>query len=136
MTIENNNRTVAKNGATHGIVFCTEPFDENFTYVEFKVTINIYSKTKSHLFVGAVDRSKYRFDYLTSTYWRDSPSSYYWDVWSLKLIMTDDQGMQIGNYSGFGCSCEDHETKIGIKYNPTESSLSFYKNGFLIGTAF
>ena len=23
-----------------------------------------------------------------------------------------------------------------MKYNPTEQSLSFYKNGFLIGTAF
>lgn len=50
--------------------------------------------------------------------------------------MTDDQGMQTGVYSGFGCSCEDHETRIGMKYDPTEGTLSFYKNGFLVGNAF
>jgi hypothetical protein len=57
--LENNNRVVVKNGTSHGIVFCQDAFDENFTYVEFKVTINVPSKTKSHLFVGAVDKSKY-----------------------------------------------------------------------------
>jgi hypothetical protein len=54
----------------------------------------------------------------------------------MKLIMTDEFGMQTGIYGAFGCGCEDHETKIGIKYNPTDQSISFYKNGFLQGTAF
>jgi hypothetical protein len=41
-----------------------------------------------------------------STFWKDSPSSYYWDVWNSKLIKTDDNGIQVGSVSGYGCSCE------------------------------
>ena len=29
---------------------------------------------------------------LASTFWRDSPSSLYWDVWSLKLVTIDSHG--------------------------------------------
>ena len=50
--------------------------------------------------------------------------------------MTDDQGLQTGIYTGFGCGCEDHETKIGIKYNPADGSVMFYKDGFQQGIAF
>ena len=57
LLLESNNRMVSKEvGSGHGIVFCTEPFSEECTYVEFKVTINVPSKTKSHLFIGCVDK--------------------------------------------------------------------------------
>jgi hypothetical protein len=49
-------------------------------------------KGKSHLFIGVVDKSKYRPEYLVSTFWRDAPNSMYWDVWSTKLIKTDERG--------------------------------------------
>ena len=65
--------------------------------------MNWVSNGKSHLFVGLVDRSKYQYSNLgnlylhfilaiVSTYWKDSPSSYYWDVWMRKLIKTDEAG--------------------------------------------
>ena len=66
--------------------------------------MNWVSNGKSHLFVGLVDRSKYQYsnlgkfnpymlkNVLVSTYWKDSPSSYYWDVWMRKLIKTDEAG--------------------------------------------
>ena len=44
-----------------------------------------------------------------STFWKDSPSSYYWDVWNTKLIKTDDNGSQIGSIGGYGCQCEGIE---------------------------
>lgn len=93
----------------------------------------------SHLFVGILDKSKYSIENLTSSFWKDSPSSYYWDVWSNKLIKTDDQGNQIGSKSGYGCACEHDDkstTKIGIYYNSERKSVSFYKNGINQGVAF
>ena len=125
-----------KNGPNHGIIFCANSFDEEYNYAEFNVTIVQPARTKSHLFIGVVNKSKYRKEYLTSTFWRDSPSSYYWDVWNTKLIKTDENGAQAGVHNGYGCSCHENKTKLAIQYDPVERTLSFYKNGFLQGTAF
>lgn len=84
------------------------------SFVEFKVTMNIPSRGKNHLFVGLVDKSKYKQEHLSntlilisvSTFWKDSPSSFYWDIWNSKLIRTDDNGMQNSCISGYGCPCE------------------------------
>ncbi len=43
---------------------------------------------------------------LVSTFWKDSPSSFYWDVWNTKLIKTDENGVQTGSIIGYGCQCE------------------------------
>ena len=75
--------------------------------------MNIPCRGKSHLFIGLVDRSKYKYENLgkmklnkVSTFWKDSPSSFYWDVWNTKLIKTDDNGIQVGSINGYGCQCE------------------------------
>ncbi len=80
---------------------------------------------------------------LISTFWKDSPSSYYWDVWNTKLIKTDENGIQVGSVSGYGCQCEginlielEYETKIGIKYDHKSKCVSFLKNGINQGIAF
>jgi len=105
--------------------------------IEFKVTMNIPSRGKSHMFVGLVDKSKYKNENLVSTFWKDSPSSFYWDVWNTKLIKTDDNGSQIGAMNGYGCHCEaEYETRISIHYDHKSRSVSFSKNGLNQGVAF
>jgi len=37
----------------------------NMPYIEFKVNMNIPCRGKSHLFVGLVDRSKYKIENLS-----------------------------------------------------------------------
>lgn len=98
--------------------------------------MNSRSRTKSHLFIGLVDRSKYRTENLISTFWKDSPSSLYWDVWANKLVKTDDKGSQTASVSGYGCLCEEIETVIGMKYNNLDRSVSFIKDGINQGIAF
>jgi hypothetical protein len=115
--------------------------------------MNIPCRGKSHLFIGLVDKSKYKYENLgnyislkisVSTFWKDSPSSFYWDVWSTKLIKTDDNGIQTGSISGYGCQCEgefyclclEYETTISIKYDHKSRSVSFYKNSVYQGIAF
>ena len=68
--------------------------------------MNIPCRGKSHLFIGLVDKTKYKYENLVSTFWKDSPSSFYWDVWNTKLIKTDENGIQVGSVSGYGCQCE------------------------------
>jgi len=94
LSLEENNRKVNKEGSNHGIVFCKNPLDQNTNYVEFKINIDIPSRTKSHLFVGWIDKSKYKNEFLTSTFWKDSPYSYYWDIWNTKLIKMNENGIQ------------------------------------------
>lgn len=120
----------------HGIVFCKTPMDVHCPYIEFKITMNIPCRGKSHLFIGLVDKSKYKYDNLVSTFWKDSPSSFYWDVWNTKLIKTDENGIQVGSVSGYGCQCEEYETKLAIKYDHKSRNVSFYKNGINQGIAF
>ena len=74
---------------------------------------------------------------LASSFWKDSPSSYYWDVWTNKLIHTNENGIQIESFSGYGCKCQkSKENLIGIFYNARTQELSFYKNGINQGIAF
>jgi hypothetical protein len=106
--------------------------------------MNIPCRGKSHLFIGLVDKSKYKYENLVSTFWKDSPSSFYWDVWNTKLIKTDDNGIQTGSINGYGCQCEgiflynsiEYETRISIKYDHKSRTVSFYKNGVCQGIAF
>ena len=91
--------------------------------------MNIPCRGKSHLFIGLVDKSKYKYENLgrnilfliifynlVSTFWKDSPSSFYWDVWNTKLIKTDDNGIQVGSVSSYGCQCEGKYFNTNIKY--------------------
>jgi hypothetical protein len=74
--------------------------------------------------------------FIASTYWKDSPSSIYWDVWSNKLVSIEENGLQTGNTSGYGCKCEDMTTRIGILYDARNRSVSFFKDGIDQGAAF
>ena len=56
--------------------------------------------------------------------------------WNTKLIKIDDNGTQVGTILGYGCQCEDYDTKFGIKYNAKEKTVEFFKNGANLGIAF
>jgi hypothetical protein len=51
-------------GTQHGIVFCKNNLDINSPFVEFKVNMNIPCRGKSHLFIGLVDKTKYKLENL------------------------------------------------------------------------
>ena len=120
----------------HGIVFCKEPIKNTNCYIEFKINMSSKSRGKSHLFIGIVDKSKYKLENLISTFWKDSPSSYYWDVWGNKLVKTDEKGCQTASISGYGCQCEESSTTIGMIYSHADRSISFVKDGINQGVAF
>lgn len=52
LSLDETNRIVTKDGNNHGIIFCKNPLDQMNNYVEFKVSITIPARTKSHLFIG------------------------------------------------------------------------------------
>eukprot|EP00826_Nyctotherus_ovalis_P045403 TRINITY_DN5029_c0_g1_i2.p2 TRINITY_DN5029_c0_g1~~TRINITY_DN5029_c0_g1_i2.p2 ORF type:complete len:227 (-),score=57.35 TRINITY_DN5029_c0_g1_i2:130-810(-) len=134
--LDNESRTIVKQGPNHGIVFLKVPLTEANPFVSFKVTISTPARMKSNLFIGLVDRSEYSPEHLVSTYWKDSPSSHYWDVWNRKLISTDSKGTQVGTTLNYGCLCEVMETELGILYNAVNRTVSFYKNSINQGVAF
>ena len=136
LNIEKDGKAIKKNTEQHGIVFCHPQLDENNNYVEFDVSMTIPCRGKSHLFLGLVKKTSYRSEQLLSTFWKDCPSSYYWDVWNTKLIKIDDNGTQVGTILGYGCQCEDYQTKFGIRYNSKEKTVEFFKNGANLGIAF
>ncbi len=128
---------VRKNGPQHGVVFCKQPMGLKRAYVEFRVTARDRTRGKSSLFVGLVDRARYRPEQLVSTFWRDSPSSFYCDVWNNKLVKIDEKGCQSGVSAGYGCECQDAEvTCVGAEYSEKDRTLAFYKNGVCQGVAF
>ena len=136
LNIESSGKIIKKNTEQHGIVFCHPQLDKDNNYVEFYVSMTVPCRGKSHLFLGLVKKTSYRNEQLLSTFWKDCPSSYYWDVWNTKLIKIDDNGTQVGTILGYGCQCEDYDTKFGIKYNAKEKTVEFFKNGANLGIAF
>ena len=136
LRIESEGKVISKCNVTHGIVFCIPAMDEVNNFVEFKVTINIPCRGKSHLFLGVVDKAKYKVENLLSTFWKDCPSSYYWDAWNTKLIKIDENGTQVGTKIGYGCHCEEYETVFGIKYDYQNRTVEFFKNHANLGIAF
>ena len=127
---------VTKYTNQHGIVFCTPCISEENPYIEFKISFKPSCKNRDMVYVGLVDKKKYKLDNLTSTYWRDCPSSNYWDIWNRKLVKIDENGVQVGCAQEYGCQCKTDETTIGIMYNYENKSISFYKNGVNCGVAF
>ncbi len=136
LNLSENNVILKKNSPSHGVVFCKTGLDEYNPYIEYKVKINIQYKEKSQLFIGLVDKSKYKLSNLSSKLWRDSPSSYYWDVWNSSLIKTNENGGRVGDMKGYGCIYTDKEITLGIKFDHVKRTVSFYKNGINHGIAF
>jgi len=138
LKLESNNMVVRKHGPQHGVVFCKFPLTGTRQYIEFKVTMNIQVRAqKSSLFIGLADRSKYKPDQLVSTFWRDSPSSFYCDIWNGKLVKVDNNGRQVGSIMGYGCQCQDSDVNIlGMMYDEKNGTLSYWKNGVDMGIAF
>jgi hypothetical protein len=134
--LEPSNTLILKRNNQHGIVFIKQNLDGYSSYIEFKVNIEKKYKSLTQLFIGLVDKSKYKIGQLSSKYWRDSPSSFYWNVWEKQLSKTDEYGIQINCSKGYGCSCEDCETFLGMKYDHISRSINFYKNGINLGVAF
>lgn len=60
LILDEDHKIISKDSSNHGIVFCKVPFDHSNTYIDFKITIEVPSRTKSHLFIGVVDKDKYK----------------------------------------------------------------------------
>ena len=136
LNLTENNKILKKSGMQHGVVFCKPCLDEFCPYIEFKVKIITTFKEKSQLFIGLVDKTKYKLENLSSKLWRDSPSAYYWDVWCSSLIKTNENGGTVVNMKGYGCVCMENDTILGIKFDHVKRTISFYKNGINHGVAF
>ena len=108
LSLEYSNLIVRKTRPEHGIVIIQRTIDAINPFIEFKVRITKRAKDKTNLFIGLVDKKDYHKENLVSTFWKDSPSSYYWDVWNNKLICIDSLGNQTGVTQGYGCGCESN----------------------------
>ena len=128
--------SIIKNSSEHGIVFMKPKMNIFNSFVEFKIDVSIPCKNKNHLYIGLVDETKYRKNFLESTFWKDSPCSYYWDTCSKKLIKIDEFGKQMLNKNGYGCEFEGNENKFAIEYNQKNRTVSFYRNNVNLGVAF
>ena len=136
LSIDKSAKILKKRNPQHGIVFVKPTMNAFNPYIEFKVVMNARCKIKSHLFLGLVDVSKYQKKFLTSTFWKDSPSAFYWDVWNHQLIVTDEHGTQVTTKKEYGCECEDFETKLAIRYDQEHRTVTYYKNDINLGVAF
>lgn len=64
LILQENNTIVEKHDGQHGIIFTKAPLDSNFQYIEFNINMKIPSSGNSHIFIGLVDKSKYKIEYL------------------------------------------------------------------------
>jgi hypothetical protein len=58
---------IEKHEGQHGIVFLKNSLHEINEYVELLVKIKIASHCSSHIFIGVLDKSKYKKEYLSKS---------------------------------------------------------------------
>jgi len=138
LRLEAGNKIVTKRSFQHGTIFCNKYFSCERAYIEFKVTINTHIRSqKANIFIGLVNKTKHNPDQLLSTYWKDSPSSFYWDVWNCKLIKVNENGVQSGMVGEYGCGCRNEDVNmLGMLYDCSKETVTFYKNGICLGIGF
>eukprot|EP00826_Nyctotherus_ovalis_P033788 TRINITY_DN2753_c0_g1_i12.p1 TRINITY_DN2753_c0_g1~~TRINITY_DN2753_c0_g1_i12.p1 ORF type:complete len:440 (+),score=110.94 TRINITY_DN2753_c0_g1_i12:160-1479(+) len=138
LRLESTNTVISKRTLQHGTVYCASPLTPQRPYVEFKVTVNADVQTqKANVFIGLVDRARHDPGNLLSTFWKDSPCSFYWDVWNYKLIKVNENGVQTGIVGEYGCKCKNENTNIiGMSYDHKKRTVTFYKNGICLGVGF
>ena len=120
-------KTIRKSHELHGIVFLTPALTDTNSYVKFKVINNSFPVGKSSLLIGLVDKSLYKYENLMSSYWKDCPGSYYWDVWNTKLIKIDKNGQQVYSLVGYGCNVKIELWFLGYIIIHKIKRLSFIK---------
>lgn len=131
--LDSNCTILRKLDTNHGLASTSHPLTKKSPYIEFK--INLAASTHNlHIFIGAVDRSRYRPSQLF-TLCSDAYMSWFWEVWNCKLIRTDENGVQ-STANHYGCECEDEETILGMYYDELRRTISYYKNGICQGVAF
>ena len=127
LDLGSNTKTIRKSHKLHGIVFLTPALTDTNSYVKFKVINNSFPVGKSSLLIGLVDKSLYKYENLMSSYWKDCPGSYYWDVWNTKLIKIDKNGQQIYSLVGYGCNVKIELWFLGYIIIHKIKRLSFIK---------
>jgi hypothetical protein len=135
--IDKSKKIITKKNSSHGIAILNPPMNIFNSYFEFKVNINSNtSKNYSHLLIGLVDCNKFTKNIYT--FFKNSPSIFYWDIYKGELYKNDENGKKIATKNNYGCKYMNFESEIkfGILYNQENRTVSFYKNNINFGIAF
>ena len=131
--LNKNNNILQKANNFSGIVLIKRQLNYNNPYIEFYMSIgNLYTNHK--IYFALVDGSKFKPKYVNSSFNKNVPFVFLWDIFGNKLFKPNGEKTKNMDLSK-ECKCylNFNVTKFGLKYNHFENSVELYRNDINLG---
>ena len=131
--LNKSNNILQKANHFSGIVLLKRQLSYNNPYIEFYISLeNTCSKHK--IYFALVDSSKFKTKYLNSSFNKNVPFIFLWDIFGNKLFKPNTEKVKNMDLSK-ECKCymSYNVTKFGLKYNHFENSVELFRNDINLG---
>ena len=131
-TIKNNNILHKKN-SSRGIVLLKRQLNLNNPFIEFYISLdNLYSHNK--IYLGLIDLKTFKPKYLNSSFDKDVPFIFLWDIFGNKLFRRNGEKIKTLDLNK-SCKCylNFQVNKFGLKYDHLENSIELFRNDINLG---
>ena len=131
--LNKNNNILQKGNHFSGIVLIKRQLNYNNPYIEFYISIgNLYNNHK--IYFALVDASKFKSKYVNSSFNKNVPFVFLWDIFGNKLFKPNGEKTKSMDLSK-ECKCylNFNVTKFGLKYNHFENSIELFRNDINLG---
>lgn len=122
-----------KKKKSRGIVLLKRQLSLNNPFIEFYVSMaNFYIDKK--IYLALIDLTKFKPKYLNSSFDKDVPFVFLWDIFGNKL--TRKNGEKVKNFDlNKSCKCylNYQDNKFGLKYDHLTNSLELFRNDINLG---
>ena len=132
-TINKNNNILQKNNKSRGIILLKRQLNLNNPFMEFYISItNLYGHNK--IYLALVDSLKFKPKYIKSSFDKDVPFVFLWDIFGNKLYRQN--GEKIKNLElNKSCKCylNFQVNKFGLKYDHLKNCIELFRNDINLG---
>ena len=133
-SINKNNNILQKSNKLRGIVLLKRKLSINNPFIEFYISlVNLYNNNNK-IYLALIDSSKFKPKYLTSSFDKDVPYVFLWDIFGNKIYK---QNLEKIKHLDLNKSCKCYlnyqVNKFGLKYDHLENSIELFRNDINLG---
>lgn len=133
-SINKNNNILQKSNKLRGIVLLKRKLSINNPFIEFYISlVNLYNNNNK-IYLALIDSNKFKPKYLTSSFDKDVPYVFLWDIFGNKIYK---QNLEKIKHLDLNKSCKCYlnyqVNKFGLKYDHLENSIELFRNDINLG---
>ena len=131
--VNKNNNILQKTNKSRGIVLLKRQLNINNPFIEFYISMqNVYSNNK--IYLALIDSMKFKPKYLTSSFDKDVPFVFLWDIFGNKLYRRNgEKTKNLDLNKSCKCYLNFQVNKFGLKYTHLQNSIELFRNDINLG---